>query len=114
MERISKTAPSPVLTDTPSIGGLENPNSTPLNDHTWTIVGSVVGFVLGVFVGMLVTAFFFRRSNVFRHSKNERTRRRRRRDLEDHGNERKSECFNYTGSLCFLSAACISVPSQID
>lgn len=53
-------------------------------------MGSVVGFVAGVFLGMIVTAFFFRRANIFRHSKNERMRRRRR-DLEERGNERKSE-----------------------
>ncbi len=73
-------------------------------------MGAVVGFVIGVFVGMLVTAFFFRRSNVLRH---DRRHRRRRHDLEDHGNERKSECFDYIDPLYFLSGACISVPSQI-
>ena len=85
-----------IITVPPNVVGLNSgPNSTRL-DHTWTIVGAVVGFAAGIFLGIVVAAFFFRKSNIFLHAKRERQRRRRRIDLEERGNERKSKLLYVT------------------
>lgn len=56
-------------------------------------MGSVVAFVVGVFLGIVITAFFFRRSNILYHKRGRQHRQRRSFHLEESQNEIKdSEC----------------------
>lgn len=51
---------------TPVVGGI-NPANTDSNgdEHTWTIVGVICSFIVGVVIGIILMAFFYRRGNVF-------------------------------------------------
>ena len=64
------------LTGTVKIGGVSPTSATSkANEHIWTIVGAVSGFIGGVVIGIILMALFYQRGNVFR-MKSTRPRRR--------------------------------------
>ena len=84
---------SPPLTGTLDVdsGGLSPTSATgKVNEHIWTIVGAVSGFIGGVVIGIILMAFFYQRGNVFRMKASRRPRRRTSRLYQyDSGEERK-------------------------
>ena len=89
-------SPHHTLTGTIDVdtGGLSPTSATgKVNEHIWTIVGAVSGFIGGVVIGIILMAFFYQRGNVFRMKASRRPRRRTSRlyhyDSGEEGKENK-------------------------
>ena len=81
---------SPHHTLTGTIGGLVPTSATStVNEHIWTIVGAVSGFIGGVVIGIILMAFFYQRGNVFRKASRRPRRRTSRLYHYDSGEEGK-------------------------